>query len=240
MRNIQIIAIFALALAAASSIPQFSQAYKFPGDDPSLGSAVATKIIGQFCSGTLSQSESAEIDAYIAKATSEWQKNEERKKNKGYSSLSAQEIVRILTQTYSDKYKSTSACDDGATEEARDTLEKVRKLMAAGGPTYPDESDPTYKPHVGAAISAKVTGEKCKGTLTALQLAELQYFIARTWLSHAKTQPDAEVMHEMDLLKTAERDISNGWRPADCTPDATTKAKNIASHVSKEIASAKP
>jgi hypothetical protein len=240
MRNLKLIAILTLTLAVATSLPNLSEAYKFPGDDPSLGSAVATKIIGQFCSGTLSQSESAEINAYIDKATTEWSKNEERKKNQGYSSLSAQEIVRILTQTYSDKYKSTSACDDDAAEEARDTLGKVRNIMAAGGPTYPDESDPTYRPNVGAAITAKVTGEKCKGTLTALQLAQLQYFIARTWLSLAKTQPDSEVLHEMDLFNTAERNIGNGWRSTDCTPGATTKAKNIATHVAKELATVTP
>lgn len=227
-------------VAATTALPQSAKAYKFPGEDPAIGGAVAAKIIGQFCSGTLSEPDSKEIDAYLAKASTEWTKNEERQKSKGYSSPSVQDLIRMLSETYSNKYKNSSACDDGAREEARDILEKVRKVMAAGGPAYPDESDPAYKPHVGAAISAKVTGEKCKGTLTALEMAGLEFFIARSWLTRARTASDIDAQHEMDLLKSAGRDMSNGWRTSDCTPDAITKAKNVAAHISKDLASVTP
>ena len=54
---------------AASLIASPSYASKFPGNEPSLGGAVATKAIGQHCSGVLAAPEAAEIDAYIAKAS---------------------------------------------------------------------------------------------------------------------------------------------------------------------------
>ncbi|MEQ1695046.1 MAG: hypothetical protein ABL901_04320 [Hyphomicrobiaceae bacterium] len=240
MQNQKSSVVLVLAILVATALSHSAMAYKFPGDDPAIGGAVAAKIIGQFCSGTLSETESKEIDAYLAKASIEWTKNEERQKNKGYSSPSAQDLIRMLSETYSNKYKSPSACDDGAKEEARDILEKVRKVMAAGGPTYPDETDPTYRPHVGAAISAKVTGEKCKGTITALERAGLEFFVARSWLLRARSASDIDAQHEMDLLKSAERDMSNGWRTADCTPQAITKAKSVAAHITKDLAGVTP
>lgn len=229
----------ALAAALLSAPP--AHAYKFPGEEATIGSALAAKVIGQHCANYLTAPEATEIDAYIAKASVEMDKKDAvDEKGRGYKTLSSGELVKALTQTYATKYRDPANCNVDSKEEARDTLEKVRKSMAAGGPTFPDEADPAYKPHTGAAISAKVTGEKCAGTLTGLQLAELDYFIARGFLRRARTSSDGDSEYEKKMLMAAEKDMSNGWRAIDCTPYAVGKAKAIAGHVSKDVGKAAP
>jgi hypothetical protein len=116
-------------------------AYKWPGDTESPGGAISAKVIGQYCSGVLSPSEIAELDAYLAKAASELAQKEEAKKGSGFSSQSFETFSKALTKDYETKYRDPKACDAGATEEARDMLQRVRKAMAAGTPLFAREDN---------------------------------------------------------------------------------------------------
>lgn len=229
-----------LALAALTVMTGGAGAYTFPGTEPSFGSAVAAKVIGQHCTGMLTASQATEIDAYIAKSSSEMVRHNDRRGDRSYNTPSPDELMKSLTGAYTAKYRDAANCNPGALEEVRDTLAKVRVSMANGGPAFPIETDPGYKPHAGAAISAKVTGEKCTGALTGLELAQLEYFIARSWLHRAQTVADSDSRYEMKLLKAAEKDMSNGWRPDDCTSQAATTAKAVAAAVAKELSGGTP
>jgi hypothetical protein len=208
-------------------------AYKWPGDSAALGSAVAAKVIGQQCAGLLSASGIREIDAYLAKAVSELARKPEAQKNSVNGTPFHEALIRDLTETYTKKYSDPTACDADAAEEAQDTLQKIGRAMATGKPLYPDENDPDRKPDVGEAITAKVTGEKCRGVLTVLELAELQLYVARHWVWWARNAIEADARSAIEGYKSAENAIANGWSQRDCTTAAAGKAKKVASLVSK-------
>jgi hypothetical protein len=76
-------------------------------------------------------------------------------------------------EIYAKKYADPAACDANAAKEAQDTPRKVRNAMRSGKPLVPDANDPDRRPDVEEAITAKVTGEKCHGVLTLLELTEI-------------------------------------------------------------------
>jgi hypothetical protein len=211
-------------------------AYKWPGERASLGSAVAAKVIGQQCAGILSAPDIRVLEAYLAKAASELAKKPDAMKYSVNGVPFHETLMRRLTETYSQKYRDPLACDAETTEEAQDTLQKIRKEMATGKPLFPDENDPNRNPDVGEAITAKVTGEKCRGVLTVLELAELELYVAKTWVWWAKNAIEADARSAITRFKEAETAIASGWTPKDCTAAAVGKAKKIASLVSKAAA----
>ncbi len=105
--------------------------------------------------------------------------------------------------------------------------------MATGKPLYPDENDPDRKPDVGEAITAKVTGEKCRGVLTVLELAQLELYVAKQWVWWAKNAIEADARSAIEGYKSAESAIANGWSQKDCTAAAVGKARKVAALVSK-------
>jgi hypothetical protein len=222
-----------LMLVLCGSFAAPASAYKWPGDNASLGSAIAAKVIGQRCAGVLSASDIGEIDAYLAKAASELAKKPDARKYSVDDTPFHETLMRRLTETYTTKYRDPRACDSDAAEEAQDTLQKVRKVMAAGKPLYPDENDPDRKPDVGEAITAKVTGEKCRGVLTILELAELELYVAKEWVWWAKNAIEADARSAIEGYKSAENAIASGWTPKDCTEAAVGKARRIAALVNK-------
>jgi hypothetical protein len=224
---------FGLALVLCGSVAAPTSAYKWPGDSAGLGSAIAAKVIGQQCVGLLSASDIRELDAFLAKSLSELAKKPDAMKYSVNGTPFHETLARRLTETYTNKYRDPMACDADAAEQAQDTIQKVRKAMATGKPLYPDENDPDRKPEVGEAITAKVTGEKCRGVLTVLELAELEVFVAKEWVWWAKNAIETDARSAIEGLKSAESAIANGWSPNDCTAAAVAKAKKIAALVSK-------
>ena len=222
-----------LTLVLCGSLAAPVSAYKWPGDSASLGSAVAAKVIGQQCAGLLSASDIREVDAYLARAASELAKKPDAQKYSVDGRPFHETLVRGLTQTYSEKYRDPKACDADAAEEAQDTLGKIRKAMASGKALYPDEGDPDRKPDVGEVITAKVTGEKCRGVLTVLELAELELYVAKHWVWWAKNALEVDARSAIERYKSAEQSIANGWGPNDCTAAAIGKAKKVAALVIK-------
>jgi hypothetical protein len=106
--------------------------------------------------------------------------------------------------------------------------------MASGMPLYAGDADPNRKPDYGEAMLAKVTGEKCRGTLTALELAELELYLAKSRVQFAKSATDGDALLTMERYKSLESDISSGFRgPKDCNAQATGNAKDIAAKVHK-------
>ncbi len=117
--------------------------YDSPGVSP--GGVLAAKTIGQNCSGSLSATEMGELDAYLAKAASEWQEQEaaRKKDNKDYQPLSFEkDIVEPVTEIFTKRYRDPKNCDAGATESARDMLQRVRKAKANGEPALVDRKVP--------------------------------------------------------------------------------------------------
>jgi hypothetical protein len=220
-----------LVLCGSFAVPAMS--YKWPGDGAGPGGAVAAKVIGLQCLAVLSASELGEFDAYLAKFADELAKKTEAQKDSTYRTPSLETLIKAWTETYTKKYSDPQACDADAAEEACDMLQRVRKAMATGKPLYPDANDPDRKPDVGEAITAKVTGEKCRGTLTALELAELELFVARTWVWWGRNATDADARSTIETYKSAESAIAGGWRAKDCTAAAIEKAKKVAALVRK-------
>jgi hypothetical protein len=217
-----------LTLSQLSAPP--AMAYKFPGEGPSPAGAIAAKAIGQQCPGILSPAEIEELDAYLAKDASETARIEaEKRKDPAYRPFPNEEFRKNLTEDYEKKYRDPRNCDADAAEEARDMLQRVRKAMASGMPLYPADS----KPDVGEATIAKVTAEKCPGAMTALELAELELYLAKYWVSFAKTATDADALATMQQFKKAGNDIASGWKSADCSAEAVAKAKSVAARMPK-------
>jgi len=128
MRPAAIVSFIAF-LSALTVMPTLADDYRWPG---SVGGAAAAKVIGERCAGSLSDREIVEIDAYLAKARSEWATTG--------SNLKFDDLLRTLMDTYSATYSRAEACNASATEEARTTLQLVRKAMASGKPILPDSS----------------------------------------------------------------------------------------------------
>jgi hypothetical protein len=120
---------FMAFLSALTVLPSMADSYRWPG---SVGGAAAAKVIGERCAGSLSNPEIAEIDAYLAKARSEWATTG--------SNLKFDDLLRTLMDTYAATYSQAEACNASATEEARKTLQLVRKAMASGKPILPDSN----------------------------------------------------------------------------------------------------
>ena len=227
------------ALCGATVAP--AAAYKWPGDTAGLASAISAKVIGQRCAGLLSASDIREIDAYLAKAARELLAKKPDAQTSSVDGVPSHEVLtRELAQRYQRKYGDPTACDADAAEEAQDTLRKVRQAMASGKPLFPDENDPDRKPDVGEAITAKVTGEKCRGVLTVLELAEIEVYVARQrvwWANHA-VERDARTA--IEGYKAAEQAIAGRWSPQDCTQAAVGKAKRVAALVRRSEAAGPP
>ncbi len=85
------------------------------------GLAVAAKVIGRKCEGTLSPAEIAEIDAYISRVRA------------GYAAKSAGDgrfadaLFPSLEKKYSESYSEPGRCTDEAHAFARDMLARVRQ-----------------------------------------------------------------------------------------------------------------
>ena len=216
-------------------------AYKWPGEAASLASAISAKVIGQHCAGLLSASDIREIDAYLAKAARELEAKKPAAQTSSVDGVPSHEVLmRDLAQWYAKKYADPTTCDADAAEEAQDTLRKVRKAMASGKPLYPDENDPDRKPDVGEAITAKVTGEKCRGVLTVLELAEIELYVVRHWVWWARHSVERDARTAIEGYKAAERAIAGGWSPKDCTEAAVGRAKRVAALVRRSEAANPP
>ncbi|MBO0740660.1 MAG: hypothetical protein J2P51_04460 [Hyphomicrobiaceae bacterium] len=224
------------ALCGAAAAP--AAAYKWPGDSPGLGSAISAKVIGQHCAGLLSASDIREVDAYLAKAASELATKPDSRRSDG---LPLHELfMRRLAEIYAKKYADPTACDADTAEEAQDTLRKVRSAMRSGRPLFPDDNDPSRKPDVDEAITAKVTGEKCHGVLTLLELAEIELYLVRQWVWWARHAVERDARSAIDGYKAAEQAIASGWSPRDCTEAAVGKAKRVAALVRRTQAANTP
>lgn len=196
------------------------------GASASIGGAISAKSIGRHCSGVLAPSEIAELDTYLAKASKEWEARRVNKKG-----LSFDEIASALAQTYESKYRDLKTCDADATEEARDSLQRIRKAMASGKPLFADPADPKRRPDVVDMLRATTVGEKCEGALTAREWADLELALGRYWVHVAKTTNERDARATFVFLKAAEKNTAAGWTAKDCTGEAVKDAKTVAARV---------
>ena len=91
---------------------------------------------------------------------------------------------------------------------------------------------------MGEAIIAKVTGEKCPGTLTELELAELQLVIAKFFVQFGRSATNEDTLVMMQNYQSIERDLANGfggWFDSrkGCTGEAMRRAKEVAARAHK-------
>jgi hypothetical protein len=226
------------ALCGGTAAP--AAASKWPGDTAGLGSAISAQVIGQHCAGLLSASDIREVDAYLAKAASELAS----KHNAPTTTLDGLPIhellMRRLAEIYAKKYADPTACDANTAEEAQDTLRKIRNVMRSGKPLFPDDNDPDRRPDVDEAITAKVTGEKCHGVLTLLELAEIELYLVRQWVWWARHALERDARSAIDGYKAAEQAIASGWSPKNCTEAAVGKAKRVARLVRRSQSATTP
>src|SRR5262245_4198107 len=95
-------------------------AYKWPGETAGLGRAISAKVIGQHCAGLLSASEIREVDAYLAKATSELATKQDAHTTSPDGLPLHERLMRRLAEIYAKKYADPTACDADTAEEAQD------------------------------------------------------------------------------------------------------------------------
>jgi hypothetical protein len=214
-----------LGLSILLGVTAPAQAYKWPGRAPAPGGAISAKVIGQNCAGVLSGHEIGEIDAYLGKAGRELDARAEP------GAPNFETFASGLTATYQAKFGDPAACDADAVEEARDMLQRIRLAMVSGAPLYPAADDPARKPDIAEAMQARLTGEKCAGSLAALDLAELDLYIARAWVWWAKHASDADARLTMDLYKASAVRQERDWRAQDCTAAAISAARDVLSLV---------
>src|SRR5258705_3638314 len=100
---------FGLILVLGGFVAAPASAYKWPGDNASLGSAIAAKVIGQQCVGVLSASDIGELDAYLAKAASELARKPAAKKSRVNGTPFHGSLMGRLTETSTTKYRDTQA-----------------------------------------------------------------------------------------------------------------------------------
>jgi hypothetical protein len=216
----------ALIIFFLTSVP--ATAYKWPGQEASLGGAISAEVIGQRCPGVLSASEVGELDAYIVKVASELAKQEEtKKKDSGHRPFSYEEFRNNLTGDYEKKLSDPKNCNADAAEEAQDMLQRVRKAMTGGQPLLSADDRPKYS----AVIMAKLTGEKCEGALTALELAELELYCAKYLLWMAKNATDEDARYTMQKFREGENQIASGWGSGNCNAEAVSEAKDVVARV---------
>jgi hypothetical protein len=216
----------ALIIFFFTSVP--AAAYKWPGQEASLGGAISAEVIGQRCPGVLSASEVEELDAYIVKVTSELAKQEEtNKKDSAHRPFSYEEFRKNLTEDYERKLSDPKNCKADATEEAQDMLQRVRKAMTSGQLLLSEDDRPKYS----AVIIAKLTGEKCEGALTALELAELELYRAKYLMRLANNATDEDARYTMQKFREGENQIASGWGSGDCNAEAISKAKGVVAQV---------
>jgi hypothetical protein len=195
----------------------------WPGDAPSLGGAIAEKVVGQHCRDVLTPAEITELDAYMARDAEETA----RKKSDGSAPFPTDLFRKKLTADLEAKYRDPQNCTGEAALEARSMLRRVQKVMASSEPLHPE----TAKPHVGEVTIARVTGFNCPATFTAMQLAELDLYLAQYWVSLAKSASDADAQLTMREFRKAEWSMENGAK--DCSASAVSRARNILARMAK-------
>jgi hypothetical protein len=210
-----------LGLSVLLGVTAPAQAYKWPGTAPAPGGAISAKVIGQNCPGVLSGHEIGEIDAYLGKAGRELDARAEA----GAPNFAT--FASGLTATYQANFRDPVACGADAVEEARDMLQRIRLVMVSGAPLYPAADDPARKPDIAEAMQARLTGEKCVGSMAALDLAELDLYVARAWVWWAKHASDADARLTMDLYKTSAGRKERDWRARDCTAATIAAARDV-------------
>ncbi len=94
-------------------------------------------------------------------------------------------------------------CDADATEEAQDMLQRVRKVMASGGPLPAKENS---FPGAYQVIYAKTVVQQCEQMFTALDLAELELFLAQEAVWFAMTSEDVDARVDRKYHEKHERE----------------------------------
>lgn len=219
----------ALVLCGPAVVP--AQAYKWPGDGASPGGAIAAKVIGTQCPGVISRAEMGELDQYLARAGAELTAKYAAE-DAGSSPFQYDEFKNNLTATYEKQYEG-GACDESASEEARDMLQRVRVTMASNDQLFPPEDHPTWRPDIADAMSAKLTAEKCRDALTAVDVAELQLYIAKVWMRWVKSSSDPDARATQDIYSKVAVEQEREWSDASCTASAIKRAHHILTVVRK-------
>lgn len=206
---------------------------KWPGEGASFGGAIAAKVVGQRCPGVLSASDIAEIDAYIAKYSSESVALEELKsKQSGNKPFPLEQFRQSLIEKYKAMHREPRSCDANAAERAQDMVQRVRTAMAADGPLIRTNG----APHVGEATNARLTGVMCPGVLTGQELAQLEFYVGKYWMQFVKTASDEDTRKTMWHLKEAEATQMRGWdRAVGCTTGKVAQAKEVLARLPKEF-----
>jgi hypothetical protein len=123
-----------LLLCLPAAAPATARIWEGAGASP--GGAIAAKAIGQYCPGVLSRPEIDELDAYLAKDASEQRKKDDEatQRDSGYKPFAFEEFRRNFAAHMVEKYSNAKNCDADSAEEARDMLQRIRKLLATGSP----------------------------------------------------------------------------------------------------------
>lgn len=215
-----------LVLACAATQP--AMAYKWPGEGPSPGGAISAKVIGEACADTLTKVELTEIDRYLERAGRELSEKYAAESG-GADMFQYDDFKTGLTATYRAKYQEPGACDHQANVEARDMLRRVRSAMVSSAPLYPPRSHPNWRPDIADAMAAKLTAERCTPAMTAVDVAELQLYIAKVWMRWVNSSSEEDARTTMRIYAKTEADLQTDKRAGECSEAAIEQAKLVVS-----------
>lgn len=214
-----------LTVAVSTTGP--ASAYTWPGEAASPGGALSALAIADACDGVVTDYERAEFKSYLAKARREFG----TLAGVGVSGFDS--FVERLSATYSKAFRDGRACDAGTSEEARDMLQRIRIALLSDAPLHPADDHPDYRPDLSAAIEARLTAERCRETLTAIDAADITLYIAKAWSRWTQRASETDARLTMDLYAQIERDIAANWTSTNCSPRAIAKTQRMLAAIRK-------
>ncbi len=113
-----------LGLSALAAGAAASPSLHWPGTKPSIGGAIAARIIAVKCSGPLTPAEIAELDTYIDESQTKFMM--ESVANQRLS----ERVFPQLARDYDRAFRSKDACNYEARDMAKDMLKRVRDAGA--------------------------------------------------------------------------------------------------------------
>jgi hypothetical protein len=109
-----------LALFGIAGGALASPSLNWPGTKPSIGGAIAARVVAVKCAGPLTPAEIAELDTYIDESQTKFMM--ESVANQRLSERVFPQLARDYNRAFSDK----QACDYAARDMAKDMLKRVR------------------------------------------------------------------------------------------------------------------
>lgn len=184
--------------------------------------AIEAISIAEMCAGTLSKTEVAELEGYIAKSVAVHAAGSD--KDRAF----AEKFYPRMMEYNAALYGKSESCTETTRTKARTALDEVR---TSPGVALLSEGVDTRAPP-GLAVAAKVIGDKCAGVLTRDETAEIAAYIAKARDIYAASKNENERVFGEKLFTSLEEGYGETYaKPENCNEHARTFARNMLDQV---------